>query len=286
MTTPRNARKSLAISLAMGLVVSGCGDNLSRLSEGSAGAAPFGDVPLACVPNLDGIITAGELAPTLGVPASYVVSAPGETRAVDLDGTVDAEGRRRWSFPAQPSERTVSLAASEVVGAWYAASFPGGRFASPLDVGGELHGIYSHDADALWLHGVASADEAPAAGKTLLVYASPIPLYRFPLEVGASWTATGSVTNGLLRGLPYAGEDTYDVTDDASGIVVLPELVFTQAHRLRTTVRVAPSAGTEATTRQVGFLFECFGELARLTSVKDEPSENFKTAAEVRRLGL
>ncbi|MBM4360820.1 MAG: hypothetical protein FJ096_22175, partial [Deltaproteobacteria bacterium] len=249
MTTERLPRTSLA--LALGLVSAGCGDNLSRLSDGREGAAPTGDVPLACVPDLDGRITARELAPRLGEAAGYVVSPPGETRSVDLEGTLDAEGRRRWSFPMSASDRAASLEVNALGSQWYAPAFPRGGFVAPLDVDAELVGIYSHEEDALLVHGVASREAMPTTGKTLLIYATPVPLYRFPLEVGASWTATGAVTNGTLRGLPYAGEDTYEVKDDASGIVVLPEVVFTQVHRVRTTVRLAPSVGAAVTTRQV-----------------------------------
>jgi hypothetical protein len=40
------------------------------------------------------------------------------------------------------------------------------------------------------------------------------------------------------------------------------------------------------TQRQVGFLFECLGEVTRATSKLNEPDENFTTASELRRLGL
>ena len=53
----------------------------------------------------------------------------------------------------------------------------------------------------------------------------------FPLSVGSTWTVTGTVVNGMLEGLPYAGQDTYEVTDDATGELILPDLTFTQAHR-------------------------------------------------------
>jgi hypothetical protein len=35
----------------------------------------------------------------------------------------------------------------------------------------------------------------------------------------------------------------------------------------------------------VSYFFECFGEVARATSQRDEPDPNFTEAAEVRRLG-
>ena len=44
--------------------------------------------------------------------------------------------------------------------------------------------------------------------------------------------------------------------------------------------------GASVSRRQVSFLFECFGEVARATSRDDEQAVDFTTAAEVRRLGM
>ena len=44
--------------------------------------------------------------------------------------------------------------------------------------------------------------------------------------------------------------------------------------------------GASTSRRQVSFLFECFGEVARATSLPDETVVDFTTAAELRRLSL
>jgi hypothetical protein len=116
------------------------------------------------------------------------------------------------------------------------------------------------------------------------VYAPPIELYRFPLAVGVMYSSSGTITNGMLRGLPYAGTDTYDINIDASGQLTLENYVFTQVLRVRTTVTVMPSAGQSIVTRQTSFFFECFGEVARATSQPNETQDDFTTAAELRRL--
>jgi hypothetical protein len=278
-------RAALAGSLALASLAfaAGCGDNLSALPEGSDGSR-LGDAPLACLPNLDGRIDASELAPVLGVAASYRVSPPGETRAVDVVGTVDAQGVRRWRFDAvAPSDRTVALTASPLEGRWFASSFPHASFVAPLDAEATLLGVYSHDADALWLHGLASSEEKPKAGKTLLVYDAPLAVYRFPLAVGTAYTSKGHVSGGTLRGLPYVGTDTYAVEDDATGALLLQDVVFTEAHRVRLTVTVAPSAGVTVVTRQTSFLFECFGEVARAVAATGEKNQDFTKATELRR---
>jgi len=56
--------------------------------------------------------------------------------------------------------------------------------------------------------------------------------------------------------------------------------------KVSTRIVVEPAAGLTVTQRQVGFLFECFGEVARATSLNDEPDEDFTTAQEIRRFGI
>jgi hypothetical protein len=272
--------------MALALGATACGDNRSFLPEGAA-ASTGATAPFACLPNLDGRIDSAEAAPRLDATASYLASPPGETRPVALVGSVDGEGRRVWRLDASfASDRGVSSGARAVTSAWYASSFPGATFAAALDADGALVGVYSHDEAALRLHGLASVDAAPAGGKTLIVYDEPVALLRFPLEPGVSWVAVGRVDDGVLRGLPYVGEDRYELRDDAVGRVELPDLVFTQAHRVRTTLTVAPAAGAEVVTRQTAFVFECFGEIARATSVPGEPSDDFTLASALTRFDL
>jgi hypothetical protein len=179
-----------------------------------------------------------------------------------------------------------SIAAAGLAGKWYAASFPSATFAAPLDAGGLVEAIYANDDAAITLRGLASRDPDGPGGRTLLVYDAPITIYRFPLKEGAAWSSSASVKNGLLRGQPYAGKDTYDVAVDGRGKLVLPDYTFTDVLRVRTAVRVEPAAGATTTQKQTGFLFECFGEVARATSQNNEATVDFTTAQELRRLGL
>jgi len=239
---------------------------------------------LTCLPNLDGKIEASELQAALNLPVVYTVSPPNTTRMVDFAGQTDGSGNLVWDFSASYSDDvSVTIEASPLSGKWYDASFPGGQWTAPVDVADTVEGVYSADGQAIYLLGLASHEQAPAEGQTLVVYGSPVALYRFPLAPGSAWTSTGTVTGGMLRGLPYAGTDTYAVADDAIGEVQLHDYVFTQAHRVRTTVTVSPSAGQTQVTRQVSFLFECFGEIVRATSELGEMNDDFTTAAEVRR---
>lgn len=286
MRNPLHTR-SLGSAVAALLALAACaGDNETHPADATAyDAGP--SAALACVPNLDGKIEANELQAAIGVPARYLVSAAGKSRTVDLVGKVDAEGRRVWDMSATSlDDQAAVIRAQAIDGKWYAASFPGAKFVAPFDAGDAIEAIYSSDAHAIYLLGLASTTADPPEGRTLYVYDAPIALYRFPLAAGVHYTQTGKATNATLRGLPFAATDTYDVSVDAAGTVILPELTFTQALRVRTQLTISPAVGKVTTQRQVSFFFECFGEVARATSANDEPTDDFSTAVEIRRLGL
>lgn len=268
------------------LTLCACGTNQTVPIEHAAYQGPQPQ-PLTCVPNLDGKIDANEIQAAVGVPESMLVSPAGSSRTVNLTGSVDADGKRVWDFSADDgSDQLAVLQASALDGKWYAASFPGGQFAAPIDAADTVEGIYQHTDQALLLMGLASAQEHPSEGQTLLVYDTPVAIYRFPIQPGAQWVSSGAVHNGKFRDLPYAGRDTYAVSVDSAGTVILPDLTFTQAMRVKTTVTVEPAVGASVITQQSSWLFECFGEVARATSQNDETNPDFTNAAEVRRLSL
>lgn len=276
--------------LPFALLLAACGDNLTHPPDRDGGASTSsgtGGSGFSCLPNLDGQIDASELAPTFDVAVSYVISPVGEDRAVNLAGKKDAKGAITWDFsPDFATDKALVLTATKVAGKWYASSFPAGDFASPVDTVGEIYGVYSATEKAISLLGIASVVEKPKKGKTILVYDTPIDVYRFPLIPGASWSTTGHVTMGMINGLPYTSDDTYAVKDAGLGSLLLHDLTFEQVHKIETQVTLDPSVGGAAqTTWQVGFVSECFGEVTRATSHVGEATANFTKAAEVRRLG-
>lgn len=240
--------------------------------------------PLPCVPNLDGHIDANELKAALGVPAKYLVStAP---RDVSVAGTMTSSGLH-WAFTGDyADDRSITIQAKSPEGLWFATEFPTATFVAPFDAGNTLSAIYAETDASITLLGLASTAEAPADGKTLIAYDPPIDAYRFPLAPGQTWVSVGTVKNGMIRGLPYAGKDTYEITVDAAGSLDLPDITFAQALRVRSKVTVEPAAGMAIVTRQASYVFECFGEVARVTSASGEANDDFKTAAEVRRFGF
>ncbi len=272
-----------AAMLVFGGAAIGCGENLTRDRDPFKQSEPPN---LTCVPNLDGRIDANELEASIGVPASFLVSPSGKEREVDLIGTSDEKGSPIWDFSQDFAEDGQAfIEAIDLKGTWFEKEFPEGDFAAPADVTGTILAVYRHTSEALLLLGLASKEEAPNQGKTLLVYDTPIGLYQFPLEPGKKWVATGNVVNGVAFGLPYAGKDTYSVSVDVSGTLELFDYIFEQVHRVKLHVVQEPSVGQSVSTRQSQFLFECFGEVARATSKNGETKDNFTKAVEVRRLG-
>jgi hypothetical protein len=269
------------LALAVLAIATGCDGNQTPPAGPDAGGVTFN-----CLPNLDGRIDADELPVSLELPVDYFVSPDGTQ--VDLAGATDEGGRRVWDFAAESAaDQRITVQAEPLAGRWYAADFPGGQFVVPALAPGDADGIYARDDAGLWLFGLASPEPDPPGGRTLLVYDDPVALLTFPLAPGDAWTDRGTITGGTLNGLPYNGTDTYQVEVDALGRMELPLVSFSQAHRVRTRVEVAPAAGGVTTSRrQVSFFFECFGEVARAVSRPDEPNRDFQTAAELRRFAL
>jgi hypothetical protein len=255
--------------------------------HGDYQSAPI--APLACLPNLDGSIDESQMPVALGVPANFLVSPAGTTRTVDLAGTVNDAGQLVWAgnwSTDYADDQLAAITATDVSTKWYAASFPSAQFVLPFDPGDVTEAIYSEDSTTLWLWGFASSQQNPSNGETLLPYTNAVAAFQFPLQVGNQWTATGTVENGLIDGLPYDGVDSYTFDVEAAGILQLPELAFTQALSVHSQVTTVPVVGETTSVRQVSFLFQCFGEVARATSQPNEPNDDFTTAAQVRRLSL
>ncbi len=282
------ALTALVLFLGIGaFALEACGPNRTRpmrpIWDGDAGVAP----PLGCVPDLDGRIEARELMPAFGIGASFLLSPAGESREVDLSGVLDADGTLLWDLGSDyASDRVARFTATTLEGKWYAASFPSGQFTVADDPSGTLDSIYRLDEAGLYLLGFASAQMDPPEGQTLWVYETPIVVFQLPLEPGRTWITASEVRNATVRGLPYAGRDTYESRVVAAGELTLPDLTFQQAMRVSTRVTISPSAGATLERRQSSWLFECFGEVARVVAADGEPSDDFTSAASMRRFGL
>ncbi len=268
--------KATIVSLAL----IGCGQNLTPVADSVS------TTELECLPNLDGKIDIDEVPLPKDAKGTYWVSQP--DTAVDVTGVVAGNGKRHWDWSVVvSSDALVDVEAMRLEDAWFAPSFPRGELVVPLDLGHTVAGVLVRDAQAISLLGIASVTEHPPEGKTLVIYDAPIPLYTFPIVVGAQWSSTGTISHGggTIDGLPFIGENRYEISVDATGELDLPELTFTQVYRINSTVTVQPSSGPSVSRRTISFMFECFGEVARATSRDGEGTPEFRVAQEVRRLG-
>lgn len=273
-----------SLSLVLLVSIAGCaGENLTEPALDPYDPGP-GSTP-ACVPNLDGSIESSEIPVALGFPVSFRVSPSGEERSIDVAG-LQQGNQILWDWSASANDQVFQLVPTPLAGFWFADEFPGGDFVLPVDPAGTTFGVYSRTDAAVRLHGVASAVETPASAKILLPYDTAVDLFRFPIQPGEAWTDIGNVSSGTWNGAPYAGYDEYEIAIDGKGTLALPELTFTEAHRVRTHLTVQPAFGFSSSRRLVSWMFECFGEVARAQSRLDESAEDFTVASEVRRLGI
>jgi len=258
---------------ALLLLATACGVNQTPQPE------PLPELP-SCVPDRDGVITVDELPIAFGATVTYYASPPGVTRPVAL-----GSANRVWDLSTENADDVVlELGPVALKDQWYASTFPAGQFV--VDGGGGLDGIYHQDDQALWLDGTASREPAPTT-RTLIRYAAPIAVLRFPIADGDAFTTIAQIPDGLVSGLPFIGTDEVAVEVTGDGRVDVPYVRFSPATRVRTLVTRKPSTGTPVVTRRnVIFLFECFGEVARAESRQDEPSPEFTTAAYLRRFAL
>ncbi len=259
--------RALALTL-----LAACGVNQTPQPE------PGVELP-TCVPDRDGKITAAELPIAYGATSAYYASPAGATRTINT-------ATKQWDLSEERADDVViALGPVEIKAQWYASSFPAGQFA--IDGGGGLDGIYHQDDQALWLDGTASQQMAPAGGKTLIRYAQPIAVLRFPVADADAYTTIAQIPDGIVSGLPFIGTDEVAVDVTGDGRLDVPYVRFSPALRVRTAVTRKPSTGTPVVTRRsVLFLFECFGEVARAESRVDETAIDFTTAAYLRRFAL
>ena len=277
---------SLWLLSALALMAGGCGENETPPPEKDPYQPPT-IAPLSCIPNLDNRIDAVELQASYDVPQSLLVSPAGEERAVDTVGEAVEGGGFLLKWDADfASDQVARISAQVLGGQWFAESFPEGQFVTPNDLGGRILGVYRQTEQEFQLLGLASAEQDPPEGRTLLVYETPIALYKFPIQPGGTWISTGQYKNGIVQGLQIASLDTYETKVEGPYEVRLPELIFQQAMRVSTRVTLQPVVGATLVTHQVSFLTECFGEVARATSKTGETNDAFTVAAEVRRLGF
>ena len=235
------------------------------------------DAPSGCTPNGDFQIDPAELPLAAGLKATYRVAT---SATVSTAGVAQPDGTRRWDLSgALAGDKDVLVETLSPAGAWWSADFAGASYAVGLSASSDLLGVFTLDAVSLSLRGIVSPTSA--APKTELTYATPIPFVKLPLKLGSAWTTTSNVS-GTASGFPAFVTESYDVKVDQKGTLVTPFAAF-PVLRVRTTLTRTVGA-VVTVTRSFGFVAECFGTVGSVTSNPNEPTEEFTTAAEARRL--
>jgi len=255
-----------------------------RMDPDGGGFIPLPDVPDApsCRGNRDGVIDRGEVVFAPGVEVRYRINPPGTQARVDPRGTMRADGTRAWDF-RDTTGATTTLSLLDARTQWFAARFPTAQYAARLDPRAGNLGVYRATDTTIELLGVAGAAEAEG---TLVRYDVPVGLLRFPLRVGATWTAEATTVESMVQNTPVAARDRYEVSVDARGELRLNEITFADAVRVRVEVTQRFPAGPGVRRIQYLWMVECYGEAARMTSLDNEVNPDFTMALEFRRLGL
>jgi hypothetical protein len=237
------------------------------------------DSAVACAPNHDGVIARDEI--VIIVPTSVPFRTSGET-AVDLVGTKHPDGTRQWDLSgALAGDHDSMVATAPLAGTWFASQFSSGQFITPLSGAGvtDLLGIYAAKEDTLQILGAASKESGLT--QTQLTYDPPVDTLVFPLHMGQHWETRSSVT-GAANGVPVLFTDVWKADVDAKGDLVAPYGTFPV---LRVRLQLARTVGLlTTTTTTYGFVAECFGTVATVTSKSNDSALEPTTAAEVRRL--
>ncbi len=152
-------------------------------------------------------------------------------------------------------------------------------------------GVFQNTADGLYLMGVASlaSKQDSPYGYTETFYTPAVKLYAFPLTFNKTWSTAASVS-GTYQGSSLAAlvqKDTYTVTLDRTGQAMVPYANATfPVLRVRTVMERSFYGVVNSlyTIRTFGFVTECFGSVAQVTSADGESNTEFTTAKEVRRL--
>lgn len=248
--------------------------------------APPTDSPVGCTPNGDFVITPLELPLAPGLKATYRIAT---SVTVDTAGVAQADGTRLWDYTgALTGDKNELVETGSPSGKWWSSSFPTASYSVFLakdSTAGDLYAVFKLDASALSLLGVVSPSDSPATSKTIVTYATPIPVNKLPLQLNGSWTATSNVS-GTYAGYTTTYSETYDVKVDAKGTVKTP---FGDFKVLRVSTLLSKTVGLSTTkTRTYAFMAECFGTVASVRSTTPtfgtDPGVDFSSAAEIRRL--
>jgi hypothetical protein len=244
--------------------------------QGGGGAAQGGGgASGVCTPNHDGVIERAEVPLAAGLDAKFLVAADA---SFDTAGEPSGGGTV-WDLAGSfPGDHLVLAETQPMAGKWFASTFPTATYATRLADDSDLLGVFEVSGDALSLLGVVSPEDGLT--KTELTYDPPVVVLSFPLEAGATWS-TSSTVSGLAEGFFATYFEDYDSAVDAEGTLETPFAAFPV---LRVRVDLTRTAGLVTTKRTFAFVTECFGTVGTVVSQDNELASEFSSASELRRL--
>lgn len=229
-----------------------------------------------CRPNRDGTIERSEIVLQSGLSATFAAASD-----VTFDtGGVDVDGERVWDMTEtfDGEERTL-VELRDPSGTWWETTFPDATYATPLATSSDLLGVFRATDTHLELIGVVSPEEG--FDKTEIEYDPAVPVLKFPLEEGESWTVETDVS-GFYEGIYSIYDETYVFEVDGTGVV---KTAFGDFDVLRVRSTLDRTVGLlETTVRSFAFVSECFGTVATVASQEDEEAVEFTNVAEIRRI--
>ncbi len=244
-------------------------------SQGDAGGDGASGV---CSPNHDGVIDMSELPLAAGRMGTFRIATDATW---DTAGVAMTNGQRRWDLSgALANDQDMQLALAAPSGTWWASAFPAATYSSQLASTSDLRGVFAVGTSNLELLGVVSPDGGTY--KTELEYDGPAHVLKVPLQAGATWTSTSTVS-GYAQGAVVAYTEKYESRVDQVGTMVTPYGEFPVV-RVATDLTRTSGFSTLATTRSFTWVAECFGPVATVSSQSFETDDEFTDIAEARRL--
>lgn len=247
--------------------------------EPDAGSEEDGGGPPLCNPLGDGVVDRDEFPLRAGVAAHLAVASSEVGLPVDLHGS-ECDAGRCWDFAGPRAGDHVEVTELlDVRGAWFEEDFPEASYASLLDAEQGWLGVFQLTDDELLLLGTASAE--PNRMRT--TYDPPVALYRFPLRLGDEWTVQAT-QQGYMGWTPIYTEDEYRISVPAQGTLDTPLGSFRVLQVVAETEQSVPLTIFHEAHVLHTFLSECFGIVARVSSLDDEDEAFFERAARIERL--
>lgn len=223
-----------------------------------------------CVPNHDGVIERDEFPLEVGISVNFLLG---------LDTPVDLSGNSWDLSGTMNQDSTAVVTPTPPSEFWFGENAPDSTYVTVLSYANETYGVFTLTDDALYLDGIASFEEGLFS--TQLGFDPPVPMLQFPIQEGDSWEVETTVS-GLFNGSWTTYLETYTAQIDKAGTLTTPMGEF-PVLRLNTGVdRWIGLLNTK--NRSMGFVAECYGVVATVSSELDETASEFTQASQVLRI--